>query len=97
MARFEELRESSRSGQVNGRSRPTELRNGRVPVSVLTPRQREIAGLLARGLPNAEIARQLVLTTGTVANHVASILQRLELDSRAQIAAWATRQDSSIS
>lgn len=60
-----------------------------MPVSALTPRQREIAGLLARGLPNAAIAQQLVLTTGTVANHVASILQRLELDSRTQIAAWA--------
>ncbi|MCA1644152.1 MAG: LuxR C-terminal-related transcriptional regulator [Chloroflexi bacterium] len=50
-------------------------------MSILTPRQREIAGLLARGLPNANIAQQLVLTTGTVANHVASILQRLQLDS----------------
>jgi len=45
--------------------------------------------MLARGLPNADIARQLVLTPGTVANHVASILQRLQLDSRTQIAAWA--------
>ncbi len=45
--------------------------------------------MIARGQPNADIAQQLVLTSGTVANHVASILQRLQLDSRTQIAAWA--------
>jgi|SRR5579859_4421310 len=85
MARAEETRDSSFTGQLDSVARW----NGHVPVSALTPRQREIAGLLARGLPNAEIAQHLVLTTGTVANHVASILQRLELDSRTQVAAWA--------
>ena len=39
---------------------------------------------------NEEIASELVLTNGTVANHVAGILGRLGLSSRAQIAAWAT-------
>src|SRR5438067_11615431 len=89
MARFEELRDSSPTNRVDGSSRPSEARNGHIPVSALTPRQREIAGLLARGLPNADIAQQLVLTPGTVAKHVGSILQRLQLDSRTQIAAWA--------
>jgi len=60
--------------------------------STLTRRQREIAGLLAQGLSNAEIAAQLVLTTGTVANHVASILQRLNLETRTQVATWAAEQ-----
>src|SRR5439155_18319668 len=45
--------------------------------------------LIAHGLSNADIAERLVLTTGTVANHVASILQRLDLESRTQIATWA--------
>jgi DNA-binding CsgD family transcriptional regulator len=89
MSRSLEPRESSRWDLVDGSSHPREHKNGRVTVSALTPRQREIAGLLAKGLPNADIAQQLVLTTGTVANHVASILQRLELDSRTQVAAWA--------
>src|SRR5579859_7184363 len=90
MARTREARETTHSGAV-GAPVSSGLGNGQVPVSVsaLTPRQREIAGLLARGLPNADIARQLVLTSGTVANHVASILQRLGLDSRTQVAAWA--------
>jgi two-component system, OmpR family, sensor kinase len=60
--------------------------------SALTRRQREIAGLLAQGLTNAEIAEQLVLTTGTVANHVAGILQRLNLETRTQVATWAVEQ-----
>ena len=55
----------------------------------LTPRQREIAGLIARGYSNAEIARELVLVPGTVANHVEQILMRLGFRNRAQVAAWA--------
>src|ERR1700704_3282270 len=89
MARADEPQAASTSDQLDGHIVVVKSGNGRFPPSMLTPRQREIAGLLARGLPNAEIAQQLVLTRGTVANHVASILQRLELDSRTQIAAWA--------
>jgi len=55
----------------------------------LTPRQREIARLIASGRTNRQIAQELVLTTGTVANHVAQILDRLGLDNRVQLAAWA--------
>jgi two-component system OmpR family sensor kinase len=89
MALAEEPQASSHIDQVDGQLVTAESSNSRFLVSALTPRQREIAGLLARGLANAEIAQQLVLTRGTVANHVASILQRLELESRTQIAAWA--------
>jgi two-component system, OmpR family, sensor kinase len=55
----------------------------------LTNRQREIAMLIARGLSNRQIAAELVLTPGTVANHVAHMLARIGAESRAQIAAWA--------
>ncbi len=89
MALAEEPQASSRTDDSDGQLVAVESSNSRFPVSALTPRQRQIAGLLARGLANAEIAQQLVLTRGTVANHVASILQRLELESRTQIAAWA--------
>jgi len=67
--------------------RPTGVR-GRSLVD-LTPRQREIASLVASGRTNRQIAQELVLTTGTVANHVAQILDRLGLDNRVQLAAWA--------
>jgi DNA-binding CsgD family transcriptional regulator len=58
----------------------------------LTPRQREVAGLVSGGMSNQEIARQLVLEPGTVANHVAAILGRLGFRSRTQIAVWAAER-----
>lgn len=54
----------------------------------LTPRQFEVAQLIAQGLSNADIADRLVLTPGTVGNHVADILRRLGARNRAQVAAW---------
>jgi DNA-binding CsgD family transcriptional regulator len=58
-------------------------------VEALTPRQREIAVLIAQGLSNQQIAQRLVITPGTTANHVASILERLGVQNRTQVAAWA--------
>jgi DNA-binding NarL/FixJ family response regulator len=54
----------------------------------LTKRQLEVAQLIATGHSNAQIARKLVLTTGTVANHIEHILRRLGVSNRAQVAAW---------
>jgi DNA-binding CsgD family transcriptional regulator len=56
-------------------------------VGKLTPRQQEVARLVASGLTNMEIAERLVLTPGTVANHVEGILRRLGYRSRSQVAA----------
>ena len=58
-------------------------------VGALSPRQQEVAGLIAGGLSNAEIAERLVLTSGTVANHVRAILLRLGFRSRTQVGVWA--------
>lgn len=58
----------------------------------LTPRKREVATLVSRGLTNAEIARRLALSEGTVANHVQEILQRLGLRSRTQLAVWISER-----
>jgi DNA-binding CsgD family transcriptional regulator len=58
----------------------------------LTSRQREIAALIAEGLTNEEIAERLVVVTGTVANHIASMLSRLGLRNRTQIATWAVER-----
>lgn len=55
----------------------------------LTSREREIASLIARGLSNGEIADELVLSKRTVEKHVANILSKLALTSRAQIVRWA--------
>jgi two-component system, OmpR family, sensor kinase len=59
-------------------------------VEALTRRQQEVARLVGAGLTNEQIARQLVITPGTTANHVEQILRRLGFTSRVQIATWAT-------
>jgi CRP-like cAMP-binding protein len=60
--------------------------------SPLTPREREVAALVARGLTNREIAAGLVVTERTAATHIEHILSKLGLRSRAQVAAWAAGQ-----
>jgi len=52
----------------------------------LTPRRREISALIAGGLTYEQIGVRLVLTPGTVANHVEHILRRLDLGSRVEVA-----------
>jgi DNA-binding CsgD family transcriptional regulator len=56
----------------------------------LTPRERETVLLLREGLSNREIAGRLVVGERTVETHVHSVLRKLGLRSRHQIADWAT-------
>jgi DNA-binding CsgD family transcriptional regulator len=58
----------------------------------LSPRELEVAGLVAEGLSNPAIARRLYLSRATVAHHVANILAKLGFAARAQIAAWVVQQ-----
>jgi len=62
----------------------------------LTDREQEVARLIARGYSNRQIADALVLTTGTVANHVARILEKLECSSRVQIATRTLDRESRL-
>jgi non-specific serine/threonine protein kinase len=54
----------------------------------LTPREREVAGLVAQGLSNRQIAQQLVISHRTAASHVSNILAKFGFSSRARVAAW---------
>lgn len=51
-------------------------------LKVLSPREREVAILIARGLSNKEVARELGVSDGTVKIHVHSIFQKLGAKSR---------------
>ncbi|MEZ4335526.1 MAG: helix-turn-helix transcriptional regulator [Sandaracinaceae bacterium] len=59
----------------------------------LSPREREVAGLVAAGLRNKDIALALGIRLGTVKDHVHRILDKTGLDGRAAIAAEWTRQE----
>ena len=62
---------------------------GPVRESILSGREREVAGLVAQGLSNLQIAHQLVIGERTVESHVSHALSKLGLTSRAALAAWA--------
>ena len=69
----------SRSGQAVPES----------PEGALTPREREVLGLIAAGYSNRQIAEELFISVKTASVHVSNILAKLGLSSRTQAAAWA--------
>ena len=58
------------------------------PSTSLTRREKEVAALIERGLTNRRISTELTISERTVDNHVANILKKLGLRSRAQITGW---------
>ncbi|WP_174362299.1 response regulator [uncultured Caballeronia sp.] len=61
--------------------------------SALTPRERDIVRIVARGASNKDIARELDLAESTVKIHVRNVLRKLNLTSRVQIAIHALARD----
>lgn len=61
-------------------------------VEALTPREREIVALVAEGLRNKDIAERLFISEATARNHLTSILDKLELSDRFQLAVYAFRR-----
>jgi DNA-binding NarL/FixJ family response regulator len=57
--------------------------------TILSPREREVATLIARGLSNRQIGECLLITRRTAAAHVEHILDKLALTSRTQVGIWA--------
>jgi DNA-binding NarL/FixJ family response regulator len=56
----------------------------------LSPREREVLRLIARGYTYKEVARDLTISTKTVESHVSSVLRKLQLSTRHELAKWAT-------
>jgi len=100
LSTHEAVRYALRSGE--GANQPAEPAGGAgqiaavpaVPMSILTGREQQVAMLITRGLSNRDIATELVISPATAARHVANILSKLGLSSRAQVAAWAADRRS---
>lgn len=61
------------------------------PSQVLTPREREVAALVTRGLTNGGIAEELFISTKTASVHVSNMLAKLNMSSRTEIATWVAQ------
>ena len=63
-----------------------------VPAPRLTDRELEVLKLVARGLNNRDIAKELYISENTVKNHVRNILEKLQLHSRMEAVVYAVRE-----
>lgn len=68
----------------------SDVENSVTDTAGLTSRELEVLGLIGQGLTNQEIAEKLVIEIGTVKNHVHSILEKLNVGSRGEAAAYLT-------
>jgi DNA-binding NarL/FixJ family response regulator len=78
--------------RLGDRPRPAAaVRTGDGPLAALSPREREVAALVADGQTNAQIAARLHLSESTVGKHVSRVLGKLGMSSRTGVAALLAR------
>ncbi|HET7745221.1 MAG TPA: LuxR C-terminal-related transcriptional regulator [Gaiellaceae bacterium] len=87
----ESARASTMLGKLDGTGATLPADAPETPLSALSKRELEVLGLVAEGLTNHDIAERLVLSEHTVNRHVANILRKLGLPSRAAAASLAGR------
>ncbi len=78
-------------GRTDTVAGPAQVAGSGAAASVLTARELDVLKLVAQGSSNADIARRLFLSEHTVHRHLANILRKLNLSSRAAAAAWGVR------
>jgi DNA-binding NarL/FixJ family response regulator len=78
------------AGFVLDAFRSGERVGGDAELEELTPREREVLQLIARGYMYKEIAARLSLSVKTVESHVSSVLRKLQLSTRHELTRWAT-------
>jgi DNA-binding NarL/FixJ family response regulator len=86
-------REAHQSGATSAGPAPRVSAGHTPQPSELTEREVEVLRLIATGATNREIAAELVISEGTVKNHISNILSRLNLRDRTQAALYAREQD----
>ena len=69
-----------------------QARNTASPVDALSGRERDVLELVARGLPNKLIARELSISEKTVKTHLTNVFRTIGVTDRTQAALWAERQ-----
>jgi len=72
--------------------RDSEERTQQVPAPRLTDREMEVLRLVARGMNNRDIAKELFISENTVKNHVRNILEKLQIHSRMEAVMVAVRE-----
>jgi DNA-binding NarL/FixJ family response regulator len=80
------------AGFVLDAFRAGERVHGDAELEELTPREREVLQLIARGYRYKEIAARLHLSVKTIETHVSSVLRKLQLSSRAELTHWAAQR-----
>ena len=71
--------------------RADDTKDPEIMINKLSPRERQVADLVAQGLRDKEISSRLVISRRTVESHVAHILTKLGISSRVQLAAYVAR------
>jgi DNA-binding NarL/FixJ family response regulator len=100
MSALNALTESNAVGGEPGRLESSPLpygppTRGLLGQTALSGREQQVVGLMLRGLGNREIAEGLTISQRTVDSHVQNILNKLGLNSRAQVVVWAVHHLSS--
>lgn len=83
-------------GCVNVDDAPAQRTTERAQKAEPTLRERAVAELVARGMSNRRIARNLKISERTVESHLANLRAKLRLQSRAQVAIWAARRAACV-